>query len=60
ADGTTMAAKDDSQPVSLYNGATQNVTTTTSTDTSLKIPQTASIQPGTYQSTATWTLVKAP
>lgn len=60
ADGTTMAAKDDSQPVTLYNGATQNVTTTTSTDTSLKIPQTASIQPGTYQSTATWTLVKAP
>lgn len=60
ADGTTMAAKDDSQPVTLYNGATQNVTTTTSTDTSLNIPQTASIQPGTYQSTATWTLVKAP
>lgn len=60
ADGTKMEAKDDSQPVTLYNGATQNVTTTTSTDTSLKIPQTASIQPGTYQSTATWTLVKAP
>lgn len=60
ADGTKMAAKDDSQPVTLYNGATQNVTTTTSTDTSLEIPQTASIQPGTYQSTATWTLVKAP
>ena len=60
ADGTKMEAKDDSQPVTLYNGATQNVTTTTSNDTSLKIPQTASIQPGTYQSTATWTLVKAP
>lgn len=60
ADGTKMEAKDDSQPVTLYNGATQNVTTTTSNDTSLNIPQTASIQPGTYQSTATWTLVKAP
>ncbi|NVO89328.1 protein export cytoplasm protein SecA2 ATPase RNA helicase [Lactobacillus rhamnosus] len=60
ADGTAAQAKDDRQPVTVYNKVTKDVTTTTATTTSLQVPQTSTIQPGTYQSTATWTLVKAP
>nr|WP_274805026.1 protein export cytoplasm protein SecA2 ATPase RNA helicase [Lacticaseibacillus rhamnosus] len=60
ADGTAAQAKDDRQPVTVYNKVTKDVTTTTATTTSLQVPQTSTVQPGTYQSTATWTLVKAP
>ena len=60
ADGTAVQAKDNRQPVTVYSKVTKDVTTTTATTTSLQVPQTSTIQPGTYQSTATWTLVKAP
>ncbi|KRM34940.1 extracellular protein [Agrilactobacillus composti DSM 18527 = JCM 14202] len=58
--GQNFAASDNSTPVTLFTNSANSYTGNLTNSTTLKIPQVKTVTPGTYQSTATWTLIKAP
>ncbi|MCH4170005.1 MAG: hypothetical protein LKF36_02145 [Lactobacillus sp.] len=58
--GKSFLASDNNTPVTLFTNSADSYTGSLNNSTTLKIPQVKTVTPGTYQSTATWTLIKAP
>ncbi|WP_288700333.1 protein export cytoplasm protein SecA2 ATPase RNA helicase [uncultured Secundilactobacillus sp.] len=58
--GSTVTLKDDNQAQQVAQSSASDFSATLDSKTSLSFDQLPSIKPGTYQSTATWTLVKGP